>query len=492
MLRSAGRNEEAERTLADALVASPGDVGLLVRHADLLLEEGSAGRPDLLERGLAEVDVAITRAPTSALAIGTRGQLLRRLGRRDEALAELDRALALGGELGWVLSERARLLDDMNRNEEALQSLERAALVDPAFDDARLRARLLGWTNRTDEALAVIDAYRAEHPDDDDAVVTKVWILYQRDPDAARALLDEAMPRASDPLMLRAQLAMVLKLSGHQAEALEALDGVLAERDLPYYRAMRADVLYQLGDFAGAQAEADRVLGGAERSTEADALASRVRASATWQLDEDGSTLDEAMAAIDHAIELDRSDAESHRMRAAILLNQGRAAEAVASAELASVLNPTDAFTQTILAAAYLATGRPADAVTLLRPVTEAMPDAAYAWARLGEGLTDVGDLEGAAEALARAGQLDPDSADAALRLGQVLAALGRDGAEEQLRRAVELDRSTATTWIALVQHLQDAGRLDDAATAVDEALVALPDHPDVLERAAWPRPLAP
>ena len=276
---------------------------------------------------------------------------------------------------------------------------------------------------------------------------------------------------------------MVLKLSGHQAEALEALDGVLAERDLPYYRAMRADVLYQLGDFAGAQAEADRVLGGAERSTEADVSGQPGPASATWQLDEDGSTLDEAMAAIDHAIELDRSDAESHRMRAAILLNQGRAAEAVASAELASVLNPTDAFTQTILAAAYLATGRPADAVTLLRPVTEAMPDAAYAWARLGEGLTDVGDLEGAAEAPARAGQLDPDSADAALRLGQVLAALGRDGAEEQLRRAVELDRSTATTGSRWCSTCRTPAAWTMPPPRCDEALVALPDHPDVLAR---------
>jgi len=76
-----------------------------------------------------------------------------------------------------------------------------------------------------------------------------------------------------------------------------------------------------------------------------------------------------------------------------------------------------------------------------------------------------------------------PDVPQTAWYLGMVLADEGRYGeAEEQLQRATELGPELPQTWRELAALQARWGDLEAAMATVDAGLVALPDHPALLD----------
>lgn len=166
-----GRSEEAERILEDARIDAAGDDDVLGR-VETTLGIVVAWRGDG-ERGLAILDGAVGRLDgvARARAVGQRGTVLNRLGRRAEAMEAFETALGLLPDddhfKSLVLNNRAILLIEDGRAAAGVADLERAVELRRRLDQASALAEAthnLGWASHLvgDLAGALTHFDRAE------------------------------------------------------------------------------------------------------------------------------------------------------------------------------------------------------------------------------------------------------------------------------------------------------------------------------------------
>ena len=169
--QAAGNLVEAERLYRDALARAPVPE-MLVNHGNLLAR---LGRRD---EALTRYDAAIAGNPGLLPAHYNRGNLLSELKRPQEALESYDRALALKRDVPGVWNNRATVLRSLRRLDEALASTDQALALAPGHVNARTNRAMLLWDmKRFDVALAVVDQVLASQPGFGEALYLRGNIL---------------------------------------------------------------------------------------------------------------------------------------------------------------------------------------------------------------------------------------------------------------------------------------------------------------------------
>jgi len=162
------------------------------------LELEDTGQP--LEEQLRHMDQAVRLAPTKALYIESRGNLLFALGRAPEARADYDRAVALA-DRPYLRFERADALCALGEYHAALADLDRAIAVQPEnvqFYPRRGLVRLA--LGHVAEARADIDhALAASRPGHDERYARAALLLVEGRPAEALPDLDSVITTFSNP-----------------------------------------------------------------------------------------------------------------------------------------------------------------------------------------------------------------------------------------------------------------------------------------------------
>jgi Flp pilus assembly protein TadD len=131
-LRLLGRFDEAERTLRDALAATPDDPDLLGALGWVLY---AADRP---AEGMAAAEAALARAPQHGGFHRLRAALLSELDRHTEAVQESYTAVSLAPQDPGTARAHARVLSRAGRLREAADAARHAVALDPESSAAHL------------------------------------------------------------------------------------------------------------------------------------------------------------------------------------------------------------------------------------------------------------------------------------------------------------------------------------------------------------------
>jgi tetratricopeptide (TPR) repeat protein/2-polyprenyl-3-methyl-5-hydroxy-6-metoxy-1,4-benzoquinol methylase len=174
--------------------------------------------------------------------------------------------------------------------------------------------------------------------------------------------------------------------------------------------------------------------------------------------------LDEAVASLRRALQLQPDLVEVHYNLGLTLLEQGRLDEATTTLRRALALQPDAAELHRCLGDALEALGKLDEAAASYRRALAFQPDLVEAHGNLGNVLKQQGKLEEALLSYRQALALSPDLAGAHYNLGIVLNKLGRlDEAVVSYRQVIALAPDFAAAYGNLGGTLQELGRLEEA-----------------------------
>lgn len=202
------------------------------------------------------VDRRIANGDKAAGTFAMRGQLLRKLDRKDEASIAYDQALAADRRNPQAIIGKAEMLVDADREEDALILYDRLVLLWPDAADAyRRRAGVRTDVGETAGALADLDILIAKAPADADALSSRASLNMQRGK-LTDALADAraAIRLKGDDAWIHALLANVLAVQGSRAEAIAESEKSIALKPDEYaYRVrlnygLQPDAKARLGD----------------------------------------------------------------------------------------------------------------------------------------------------------------------------------------------------------------------------------------------------
>jgi len=181
-LASAGRADEAEAMLVQALARWPVDAALLAQLARLRWQRG-----DGLD-ALKHIEQAIELHPRELHLRLVAADLLRNAGAGPRALELLERGLELAPDSATFRSSIGALLEGMDRLDEALRYLRAAQQRAPQSVAVRRNlAQVLLRTGAAAEARAILDGLLAQFPDDQLLVAQRATALrLLGDPEYAR------------------------------------------------------------------------------------------------------------------------------------------------------------------------------------------------------------------------------------------------------------------------------------------------------------------
>jgi len=202
--------------------------------------------------------------------------------------------------------------------------------------------------------------------------------------------------------------------------------------------------------------------------------------------------LEEALAALERALEREPGYAPAHARKGFWLLDLGRLDEAGRAFRRADEHAPEDDAGRLGLARVALERDRPEDALALLEEVVARHPRNGYAYQLLGTALRRTGDRERAREALARGvgsqpvwydawrAEVEAQSTHLLDRLERAREAV-RDGRSAEVVDELEALAREHPAQIALLSTLVPAyvatDRVDDAIAVLERALELRPDH---------------
>jgi len=415
-----GKPEEALDGLLDHLVAHPDDQDLMVDVYEIGRRSDQGW--DRIEESCARV---VEQRPEGFLARALHGQALLRLGKVEPAAAELEQALHLAptkpgaGVAGFLMVARSHLLT--------------------AYDE-------LG---RLAEAAEVARLLADEYPNNV----------------SVQMVLGEILSAQGDVQGALAAYTMAVEAAGPNV-----VDGIRTRDELR--RRMASLQLSQ-----ARPEEAMRLLDEMERADDPRALEARVN---VYLLT---GRLEEAERVVRELKRITGAEGTAALAEGEVLLSRGRVRQAVrhldrAIALLGDEIRPRVAD----LLRSHKQTGL---GEAVLRGWVDKEPDAVEARYRLGIYLDRTGSPARGEDELWKVLAQNPRHAPTLNYLGYALA--GRDGArlDEALalvRRAVEVDRWNGAYRDSLGWILFRMGRLDEARTELEQAVLCYPFDPEVLE----------
>lgn len=192
---------------------------------------------------------------------------------------------------------------------------------------------------------------------------------------------------------------------------------------------------------------------------------------------------EEALAAVERALDMAPANADGLYQRGAVLMATQEPDEAEEMFRQALAVSPRHIAALSDFAVLLMSQGRNDEAARHLRRVLELRPDDPLAQRHLDQLQAEPPATEGGGgseiDRLRSAAEIDPQDPDAWARLGDALL-LERSfrAAEEPFRRAVELDPTNAATRIALASALWEDNRPDEALLHAQEATALRPADP--------------
>jgi len=207
-----------------ALQIKPDDPEALLNHANVLKILGR------LDEALAGFERALTTKPGWPQAENNRGTVLQALGRHTEALAAYDRALAAAPDYAEGLNNRGSVLQDLKRPAEALAAYDQALRLAPRFAAAfNNRGSALLELKRFADALSCFDRALSMRPDDAQLLNNRGNALQGlMRYDEALAAYDQALLRQPDYLEAFNNRGEALQQLKRHEEALASYDRALS------------------------------------------------------------------------------------------------------------------------------------------------------------------------------------------------------------------------------------------------------------------------
>lgn len=468
------RAKEAFEHLQGASEAVGGEAEVLGAIANLQILSGSPGEAratvERLQREhpghprtrLSEIQLAVTegrhadavKAFTNADALQQNPEALRMiafsrlaLGNVPEALDAIDRALALSNGSDPSLI-RLRAQAQHQQRDYAGARVSYGRLLDAQIplgpiDELRW-IQALYETGGGEEARQRLEA-ALDAPDAlPEAALEFAYRESARQPERARAVLEAALERSPGEPRLVTYLAQLDVREGQTDRALARLgEAAAAAQVAPLVLFSRAEILASQEDWAGAEADLERVLAAVPAFPGA--------ASLLVQVYQQQGRIEEAIRRLEPIASTTAATAESDTLLGRLYLASGDVEKARAHYERAIAAAPGNA---------------------------EARNDLAFLLAERGE------DLGRALELAQEAQRLQPQNPAVVDTLGYVYLRRELHGpAEEQLALAVQLAEASGAPrpeyHLHLAQVYRAAGRLEDASAQIRRALELDPDHPE-------------
>lgn len=266
-----------------------------------------------------------------AVALNLRGYLHRNVRHRDEALKDLSTAIELAPNDDEYLLDRGRLFFLLKRHDDALADLNRAATFNP--DDPKLlvmRSMVMMALERSEEAEADVVRAISQDPQNQLAVLHQMMVAMRRgDPfEIAEALseLSRQIPLVVDNLS-EALKNQPIEIALEEIFSSTVFMGTPIDLTAPSAQRPKA-LLTEL------------IHGNSEpliRAIQASAAAAKAHAH------RQKAELEEALAAIEQAIQLDPREVQYLLMRAELREQRGQFEKALADIDQAEVLSPQSA-----------------------------------------------------------------------------------------------------------------------------------------------------
>ncbi len=469
-LANAGQFELAETFFTKALAAAPADFNVLV---NLGVVASHAGHP---ERGRELLEAALRQQPQNV-------DVLYNLALVDVALQQTEAAVRLVAHAARLAPRRAELqkllaitTGDLGALEDATAAWERYIELEPTDDSGRRERGFIAiQMGKFEPGIADLEWFVARHPDDATGQFELGEAESKDDPIKGLAHLDRALELKPDFAAAHAFRGSLYYQSGKFAEA---------AKDLEAAARLRPDDAVTL----------DR-LGQAYSAMERTADAVRVLRRAAERAPDDSKTILHFARALADAGMAGESKAEMDRFRQLgpmtikpvpgglvdylSLTPEQQRADYRARVEKTAAANPGDAAEQVSLLKLALQDGNFDRAAGVAHRIA-GMKAGAPVLADAGRALLESKQYAAAAELLEGAGR----SADVELDSGiAIFHTAGAGPGLQRLDRVPEAERS-GDYYLARAQILDAAGRPEDGAAALAQALQRAPKRADLYEQA--------
>jgi tetratricopeptide (TPR) repeat protein len=405
--------------------------------------------------------------PSDAWSWTQHADALLQMQRPNEALAAYEQAIAFG-EGVVAKNGRAEVLKALGRYDEALAAFNETVAEHPESVVTKTgRAEVLKALGRYDEALAAFNETVAEHPE---SVVTKTGraevLKALGKYDESLAAYNEVVEDYPEDVVARNGRAEVLKAMGRLGEALAAYDAVVTGHpEDAVAKTGRAEVLKAMGRLGEALAAFNQII--VEHSE--DVVARNGRAEVLKAL----GRYDEALAAFNETVAGHPDDVVARNGRAEVLKAMGRLGEALAAFNQIIAEHPESAVAKNGRAEVLKAMGRYGEALTAYDVIIAKHPENIIAQRGRAEVLKTWGRLEEALAAYDAISIRMPQDAITRNGRSSVLLALRRF--DEALEALPDRNLTTIEDWIGL--HIRGMvllrmGRLDDAVEVFERGVV--------------------
>jgi putative PEP-CTERM system TPR-repeat lipoprotein len=277
--------------------------------------------------------------------------------------------------------------------------------------------------------------------------------------DQSGGLSDLTMATTLDPKSSRATMALVqteMSLK-HYDKALAAADALAKqEPNNPQVYNLKGAVNMVKGDIPAARAALEKAL--ALEPTFAPAVKNMAR------LDLVEKKPDAAKQRYEKVLEKDKNNVDAMTSLGQLAMLQGRTEEATSWFEKASNANSNAVHPALALGTHYLRTNQPAKALTLARKLQTTNATNPEVLDMLGQAQVANKDLNGALETYSKLANVSPKSATPQMRLAAIhMSMRNNNAAEDDLKRALELQPDLLPARMAQVELAMRSGRPDDA-----------------------------
>lgn len=493
-LRRVGRLEQADEAALRAIELNPGSGFSLATRADVLRELGRH------EEALEATSDALRIDSENAFALTVRADVLVSLGRVAEALESLRSARAIPGSSGlaplWV-----DIMRTLGKLQDALAFLEEDLALDRENGDLWvLHGEMLWELDQPGEALKSLSQALRIDPDNPVAHALVADCLRQA------GAFEESIRHADAALRIVPEYAFVLAVRGSSLASLGDLEDAQTDveaalelvPDDAFTLAIHGDLFMQLGEDAAAEgplrkaldidpeqtaalSSLGEVLCRLGREEEAYTYLERAAEAALddaepWErladVERRLGKLDEALESIDHALALAPELASALGTRGDILRLMDRYEEALQDLTRAVELDPEYSFAFASRGEVHRVLELYDQAARDLARATELQPENGFAWMISALVATERKRYHQAVEDVARALEVDPEDAWATGVAGAIRFDLGEFAdAGRWLQTSIEFDGNIDWTQQLRGRALMYAGDLGAAYTAFDRTL---------------------
>ncbi|MDD3328085.1 MAG: PEP-CTERM system TPR-repeat protein PrsT [Zoogloea sp.] len=470
---SKGKRDEAVAAFAEALKESPGFP--LARTAQVRLQAMGGD----LKAALDEVDAVLKDAPKLPEANLLRGDLLVALNRNDEAVAAYEAVVA---ERPSDILAHQNMVSVLLRDNKVDVAQGKVAAMRKALNNHPLSVYLQAYinvrNNKVDEAYEGVQQVLRAAPEYMPALLLAATLQLQRqDFVQAQENLKKVLEKAPNMRLARRLLVSVHVGQREPARALEALQPLLKERTDDVTLLNLAGQVYAMnGDFARSEEYFGRASAADPKNAQ---FRTRLGVSRLA-----GGEVDQAFQDLEAASALDATNIQADITLIMAHLRRNEVAKAMAAVQTLEKKRPNDPVTFNMKGGVLIASKDPAGARKAFEKALELKPDFLPALSNLAR--LDIGDkqIDVARKRYDDFLVKNPKNSQAYLQYAELLAMTGTPVKDVQ----AVLDRGLAATptavpiRVALVRLLAQSGDTKRALLLAQEAAVAAPDDPTILD----------